>query len=102
MTQHTIILIQRKKIKSSRTFMDFNTVALAIEEIIRLYENFLQEQNPNARNINYDIADLNNYIDRFEDIGCLVYEPSIQAYIPHDREWIKSRIFNHLKKLSRR
>ncbi|KAG4081369.1 enhancer of rudimentary [Neocallimastix lanati (nom. inval.)] len=72
MTQHTIILIQRKKGRNSRTYMDFNTVALAVEEIIRLYEQFLQEQNPNARNINYDISDLNGYIDRFEDIGCLV------------------------------
>ncbi|KAG4100645.1 enhancer of rudimentary [Neocallimastix lanati (nom. inval.)] len=102
MTQHTIILIQRKKARNSRTYMDFNTVALAIEELIRLYEGYLQEQNPNARNINYDISDLNEYIDHFEDIGCLVYEPSVQAYIPHDRDWIKSRIFNHLKKLSRR
>jgi len=43
-----------------------------IKGLIRLYESFLQEQNPNARNINYDIADLNGYIDRFEDIGALV------------------------------
>lgn len=28
------------------------------------------------------------------------YEHSIQAYLPYDRQWIKQKIFQHLKKLA--
>jgi hypothetical protein len=68
--------------------------------------------NPNARNFTYDIKDLYNYIDQLSDLGALVYvsiyheltpfisfDQNLKAYVPHNKDWIKERVFKHLKKL---
>ncbi|EEF46862.1 Protein enhancer of rudimentary, putative [Ricinus communis] len=68
--------------------------------ICGLYERKLKDLNPAIRNITYDIADLYNFIDGLADMSALVYEHSIQAYLPNDRQWIKQRMFQHLKKLA--
>ncbi|KAG6649735.1 hypothetical protein CIPAW_07G231200 [Carya illinoinensis] len=68
--------------------------------ICGLYERKLKELNPAIRNITYDIADLYNFIDGLADMSALVYDHSIHAYLPYDRQWIKQRTFHHLKKLA--
>ncbi|KAH7523950.1 hypothetical protein FEM48_Zijuj06G0066400 [Ziziphus jujuba var. spinosa] len=68
--------------------------------ICGLYERKLKELNPASRNITYDIADLYNFIDGLTDMSALVYDHGIQAYLPCDRQWIKQRTFQHLKKLA--
>ena len=50
------------------------------------------------KNITYDISDLYNYIDNLCDLCCLVFQPQSNSYVPHNKEWIKARIFEHLKK----
>jgi hypothetical protein len=30
------------------------------------------------------------------------YDHSIQAFLPYDRQWIKQKLFQHLKKLAQR
>ncbi|KXS17092.1 rudimentary enhancer [Gonapodya prolifera JEL478] len=97
---HTIVLLQKTQNRTSRTFMDYDTLELAIEEIIKMFETRLKELNPSVRNINYDINDLHHYIDTLGDISCLVFSPYQQAYVPHDREWIKSRILAHLRRVA--
>jgi len=98
MTKHTIVLIQFTQSRGTRSYNDYETVALAMDGICRLYEEKLQKQYPNLRNITYDINDLNSYIDGLADLSALVYDPNINAYVPHNKDWIKARIFNHLKK----
>ncbi|KAE9452149.1 hypothetical protein C3L33_15948, partial [Rhododendron williamsianum] len=68
--------------------------------ICGLYERKLKELNPAIRNITYDIADLYNFMDGLADLSALVYDHSIQAYLPYDRQWIKQRTFRHLEKLA--
>ncbi|KAJ3087015.1 hypothetical protein HK102_011979, partial [Quaeritorhiza haematococci] len=72
MTAHTILLVQRTTDKSTRTYADFETVSLAIEEVIRTYEDRLKELNPYARKISYDVSDLHKYIDSLTDVAALV------------------------------
>eukprot|EP00252_Welwitschia_mirabilis_P027821 TRINITY_DN9697_c0_g1_i1.p1 TRINITY_DN9697_c0_g1~~TRINITY_DN9697_c0_g1_i1.p1 ORF type:complete len:104 (-),score=16.52 TRINITY_DN9697_c0_g1_i1:228-539(-) len=98
--RHTIILMQTGPNRSSRTFMDFESTSQAMDGICALYERKLKELNPTLRNITYDIADLYNFIDGLADLSALVYDHSLQAYLPCDRQWIKQRTFRQLKKLA--
>ncbi|KAL5144818.1 Enhancer of rudimentary [Glycine soja] len=110
--RHTIILMQASPNRATRTFMDFESITQAMGGICALYERKLKELNPAIRNLSYDIVDLYNFIDGLADMsalvdyhGCLVstcsYDHSSHAYVPHDRQWIKQRTFQHLKKLAR-
>ncbi|XP_065861964.1 enhancer of rudimentary homolog [Euphorbia lathyris] len=98
--RHTIILMQTSHSRASRTFMDFDSISQAMDGICGVYERKLKELNPAMRNITYDIGDLYNFIDGLADMSALVYDHSIQAYLPYDRQWIKQRTFQHLKKLA--
>ncbi|KAG6556815.1 hypothetical protein Mapa_001762 [Marchantia paleacea] len=98
--RHTIILMQPIMNRATRTFMDFDTVSAAMDGICGIYEKKLKELNPTVHNITYDIADLYKFIDSLTDMSALVFDPSINAYIPYDRQWIKQRAFQHLKKLA--
>ncbi|KAF7150944.1 hypothetical protein RHSIM_Rhsim02G0210500 [Rhododendron simsii] len=107
--RHTIILMQTSQNRATRTFMDYDSISQAMDEVIYccaspgicgLYERKLKELNPAMRNITYDIADLYNFMDGLADLSALVYDHSIQAYLPYDRQWIKQRTFRHLEKLA--
>ncbi|GBG82284.1 hypothetical protein CBR_g34568 [Chara braunii] len=86
--------------RASRTFMDYETVPAAMDGICGIFERRLKEANPSVRNITYDINDLYKFIDSLADLSALVLDHSINAYVPHDRQWIKQRAFQHLKKLA--
>ncbi|CAN6273447.1 unnamed protein product, partial [Urochloa humidicola] len=100
--RHTIILMQPSQNRASRTFMDYNSVNQALDGICGLYERKIRDINPMVPNITYDISDLYNFIDGLADISALVFDHSIQAFLPYDRQWIKQKLFQHLKKLSQR
>ncbi|CAA0838327.1 Enhancer of rudimentary homolog [Striga hermonthica] len=98
--RHTIILMQASHNRASRTFMDYDSISQAMDGICGLYERKLKELNPASRNITYDISDLYNFIDGLHDFSALVYDHSIQAYLPYDRQWIKQKTLQHLRKLA--
>ncbi|KAL9256641.1 Enhancer of rudimentary-like protein [Drosera capensis] len=100
--RHTIILMQTSPSRATRTFMDFGSITQAMDGICGMYEKKLKEINPAIRNISYDIGDLYNFIDGLADMSALVYDHSIQAYLPYDRQWIKQKTLQHLKKLAGR
>ncbi|KAL6633996.1 hypothetical protein ACP70R_026667 [Stipagrostis hirtigluma subsp. patula] len=100
--RHTIILMQPSQNRASRTFMDYNSINHALDGICGLYERKIRDINPMVPNITYDISDLYNFIDGLADISALVYDNSIQAFLPYDRQWIKQKLFQHLKKLAQR
>jgi hypothetical protein len=45
---------------------------LCILAVVKLYEHKLKELNPTVKQITYDVADLNNYLDSLQDICALV------------------------------
>jgi len=100
MVKHTILLIQFTQNKSTRQYQDYNSVANAMDGICGFFEQKLRQMNPNVTNITYDINDLYQYIDSLGDLGALTLDPRIQAYVPHNKEWIKQRVFKHLKKMA--
>ncbi|XP_031097093.1 enhancer of rudimentary homolog [Ipomoea triloba] len=98
--KHTIILMQTSQHRATRTFMDYDSITQAMDGICALYGKKLKELNPAIRNISYDISDLYNFIDGLAEMSALVYDHSIQAYLPCDRQWIKQKTLQHLKKLA--
>ncbi|KAG5589037.1 hypothetical protein H5410_039551, partial [Solanum commersonii] len=98
--RHTIVLMQTSQNRATRTFMDYESISQAMDGICALYERKLKELNPAIREITYDISDLYNFIDGLADMSALVYDHSIQAYLPYDRQWIKQKTLQHLKKLA--
>jgi hypothetical protein len=97
--RHTIILMQPGN-RATRTFMDYDSIASAMDGICGLFEKRLKDSNPNLRNITYDIADLYRYIEALTDMSALVFDPAISAYAPFDRAWIKQQAFQRLKRLA--
>ncbi|KAJ3679189.1 hypothetical protein LUZ60_017200 [Juncus effusus] len=98
--RHTIILLQTTQSRASRTFIDFDSISQAIDGICGMYERKIKEMNPHLHNITYDITDLYNFIDGLADLSALVFDHQIQAYLPYDRQWIKQKAFQHLKRLA--
>ncbi|KAI8853327.1 enhancer of rudimentary [Chytridium lagenaria] len=96
--EHTILFIQKTTSKHTRTWSDFDTAELALNAIISIFEERLKEMNPAQKQINYDISELNKYIDELGDLGVLVYSPKLQAYRPFDKSWIKQQILIQLKR----
>ena len=124
--RHTIVLVQHSQDPKTRTFQDYDTVTSAMDGdptpnprcearsrlramslmpldarvagVCKMYEKKLKQLNPTVRQISYDIADLFRYVDSLGDLCCLVFDPSTNQYAPHNKEWIKDRVFNILKK----
>eukprot|EP00054_Salpingoeca_dolichothecata_P025146 m.173813 g.173813 ORF g.173813 m.173813 type:complete len:74 (-) comp25259_c0_seq1:126-347(-) len=68
-----------------------------MDGICKMFEAHLKAMHPREPAINYDIADLYEYLDSFADISALVYQNSSGHYIPHNAEWIKNRVYATLK-----
>ncbi|CAK9151929.1 unnamed protein product [Ilex paraguariensis] len=92
--------MQTSQNRATRTFMDYGSISQAMDGICGLYERKLKDLNPAIRNITYDIEDLYAFIDGLADMSALTYDHSLQAFLPYDRQWIKQRMFQHLKKLA--
>ncbi|KAI9306988.1 enhancer of rudimentary [Cunninghamella echinulata] len=101
MTAHTILLIQPNNSPSSRTYYDFETVALAMNNIATLYEQHLLKENPRLSQLQYRAEDLLRYIDEHKEFVALVFEPSTNSYKPHNQTWIKERLISHLSNQQR-
>jgi hypothetical protein len=68
----TIVLLQTTNAVTSRTYLDFPRVELAIDAITKMYEERLQLISPGSKNLTYDVQDLFRWMDSLFDISCLV------------------------------
>ena len=96
--QHAILLIQLTPAHDSRTWIDFETPARAVQGAIDLYEDRLRSFNPLQRDIKYTVEDLFRFLDGLADLSCLLFDPALQAYAPKPREWIKQQALVYLQK----
>lgn len=94
---HTIILIQSGK-QDTRTYSDFESVNECIEGICHLFEDHLKKLEPDSASITYDISQLFDFIDKLEDISCLVFQKSTKTYAPYNKDWIKEKIYILLRR----
>ena len=104
---------------ASRTFLEYETLAAAMDGVCLLYERELTALNPKMENIAYDISDLYSYLEQLTDVSLLMcvpgplvacrvplprprpracsYHEPISAYVPRDKEWLKKQLYSHLR-----
>ena len=68
-----------------------------MDGITRMFEHHLKETTGQTT-ITYDLGQLNAYIDRLKDLSCMCFQPSTNSYVPNDKEWIKNKILENLKR----
>eukprot|EP01114_Cavostelium_apophysatum_P003120 TRINITY_DN1286_c0_g1_i1.p1 TRINITY_DN1286_c0_g1~~TRINITY_DN1286_c0_g1_i1.p1 ORF type:complete len:103 (+),score=5.19 TRINITY_DN1286_c0_g1_i1:203-511(+) len=98
MSRHTIVLFQFTPNIATRSYSDYDSVALALDGICKMFERKLRQDNPNTRNITYDVEQLFLYIDNLQDLGVLVLDDRNGAYVPRNKDWIKQKVFEHLRR----
>eukprot|EP00614_Pseudopedinella_elastica_P033252 CAMPEP_0172643966 /NCGR_PEP_ID=MMETSP1068-20121228/238962_1 /TAXON_ID=35684 /ORGANISM="Pseudopedinella elastica, Strain CCMP716" /LENGTH=107 /DNA_ID=CAMNT_0013458143 /DNA_START=9 /DNA_END=332 /DNA_ORIENTATION=- len=92
---HTILLKQEGKAK---TFTSHPTFDSAVDAIISMYEAKLKELNPTLPHIQYDIGDLNAYIDTMTDLTAMVLDQSTCQYQGVSKAKVKAGILANLTK----
>ncbi|KAJ8308708.1 hypothetical protein KUTeg_013582 [Tegillarca granosa] len=95
---HTILLVQPSHRAETRTYSDYESVNECLEGICKIYEEHLKKSNPNSPSITYDISQLFDFIDHLADLSCLVFQKNAGCYSPHDKEWVKEKIYVMLRK----
>ena len=95
---HTILLVQSGLKPETRTYSDYETVNEAMEGLCRIYEEHLKGSNPDKAAITYDISQLFDFMDQMADLSCLVYQRDTSTYSPHNRDWIKEKVYVLLRK----
>ncbi|KAL3985169.1 Protein enhancer of rudimentary [Acanthocheilonema viteae] len=98
LSSHTILLIQPVARVESRTWSDYETTTDCMEGICKIFEEHLKKLNPNSASITYDVQNLFEFIDRLADLSCLVWENTVKAYAPHNKDWIKEQIYILLRR----
>ncbi len=66
--------------------------------VCKMYEEHLKRLNPNSPSITYDISHLFDFIDQLTDLSCLVLDKNSLQYMPHNKDWIKEKIYVLLRK----
>ncbi|EGD79537.1 hypothetical protein PTSG_10107 [Salpingoeca rosetta] len=97
---HCILLVQANKSLASRTYSDYENVKEAMTGVCQMYEAHLREVYPTKTHIHYEVADLFSFIDALADLSCLVLQPDTLNYKPHDKEWIKAKVYMTLKSMT--
>lgn len=94
---------------------------VAFVAIVHIFETRLKELNPHVPSVTYDISHLHQYIDSLTDVCALVYaltfkydcsnlltrdwgrfDKQTRQYAPRDRQWIKDKLLNHLRRVAKR
>ena len=63
-----------------------------------MFEGELRRLNPTIPTLTYDVSDLLRWVDSLPDMSLLAFSVPVNAYIPHDKDWIKTRLYQHLRR----
>eukprot|EP00662_Eupelagonemidae_sp_cell21_P046630 gene46630-57416_t len=91
---HATSLYQPTRQTNSRTFSDFENIGDAMNG---LFERRLKADHPRSADITYDVADLFKFLDSLEDLSLLLFHEQRKAYQPFGADWIKNKLYVHLK-----
>ena len=124
--QHTLVLIQSTPQSISRHYTDHPNLDAALDAIVAAFEQQLTGRSQHLQYdstitiaavqrihcaahslthspsvlviVRYDITQLFSFVDRLPDLALLVFAPHLRAYEPHDKQWVKSAVYEHLKR----
>ncbi|KAG0257238.1 hypothetical protein DFQ27_005252 [Actinomortierella ambigua] len=69
---HTILLIQTSQAPSSKTYIECASVAVAMDELIAMYEEILKSKYPHKERIEFDVNDVLEMVYNLPDCAALV------------------------------
>ncbi|XP_025105019.1 enhancer of rudimentary homolog [Pomacea canaliculata] len=95
---HTILLVQPNTRPDTRTYSDYESLNECLEGICKIFEEHLKRIHPQDQCITYDISQLFDFMDQLSDLSCLVLQKSTGTYVPHNKEWLKEKIYHMLRK----
>ncbi|XP_076464420.1 enhancer of rudimentary homolog [Babylonia areolata] len=95
---HTILLVQPTARPDTRTYSDYESLNECLEGICKIFEEHLKRIHPTDQCITYDISQLFDFMDQLSDLSCLVLQKSTGTYVPHNKEWLKEKIYHMLRK----
>merc|ERR1712226_640898 len=95
---HTILLIQTGRGSDTKTFSDYESLDEALEGICKTFEEHLKRTNPTKPTITYDVSQLFDFIDQLPDLSCFLLEKEHGLYAPYDKDWIKTQVYELLRK----
>ena len=97
--KHCILLIQPSQDSHSRTYTDHASVGDALASLVETYENGLRGKNQaGGAPVTYSSAQLLGFLDSLHDLSMLAFTSSVNAYVPYDRTWIKTRVYGSLQR----
>merc|ERR1712039_811452 len=94
---HTIMLVQFREKQSTRTYEEYENFSGAVQGLCQMFEQALKLQATESGSAKYTLEELWEFIDELQDIVVLTLNEQTGEYKPHDREWIKRRVFEGLK-----
>ncbi|KAH7046294.1 enhancer of rudimentary [Linnemannia elongata] len=89
---HTILLVQKTQAASSKTYIECSSVAVAMDEVIKMYEDYLKNKYPNKERIEFDVNEVLDMVFNLPDCAALVLDTRSGTYIPHDKSWIQKQV----------
>ncbi|XP_069118606.1 enhancer of rudimentary homolog isoform X1 [Argopecten irradians] len=95
---HTILLVQATRKPETRTYSDYESVNDCMEGICKIFEEHLKKMNSDCPSITYDISQLFDFMDQLEDLSCLVFQRHSKSYTPHNKDWVKEKIYIMLRR----
>ncbi|BFZ12405.1 hypothetical protein BsWGS_15444 [Bradybaena similaris] len=95
---HTILLVQPNQRPETRTYSDYESLNECLEGICKIFEEHLKRLHPHDPSITYDISQLFEFIDQLTDLSCLVFQKTYGTYTPHNKDWLKEKIYHMLRK----
>eukprot|EP00450_Noctiluca_scintillans_P028572 CAMPEP_0194543626 /NCGR_PEP_ID=MMETSP0253-20130528/86120_1 /TAXON_ID=2966 /ORGANISM="Noctiluca scintillans" /LENGTH=102 /DNA_ID=CAMNT_0039390411 /DNA_START=15 /DNA_END=323 /DNA_ORIENTATION=- len=96
-SNHTILLVQFDQTKDSRSYVDYETLAGALDGVCQMYRQSLKSRTMSSADESPDA--LVNFLDGLGDISCLVFNPTSNSYVPHNLKWIRAKIVDYLEKM---
>ncbi|KAF9138340.1 hypothetical protein BGX30_009269 [Mortierella sp. GBA39] len=91
-SSHTILLVQKTQAASSKTYIECSSVATAMDEVIKMYEEYLKNKYPNKERIEFDVNEVLDMVFNLPDCAALVLDTRSGTYIPHDKSWIQKQV----------
>ncbi|KAH7819877.1 putative Enhancer of rudimentary-like protein [Monocercomonoides exilis] len=97
-SKHTVLLLQTSKDFQSRTYLHFSSVGEALDGLVLMYEQALAHTDPSYTPAVRKFTEIYEFFDSFVDLGVLVFTPAVNGYRPYTRQWLKEKLFEHLKR----
>ena len=96
MVGKVMLLIQNKTDLDSKRYQEFQALDKFFDYLLKVFEDKLRGKLQKNENFTYDLGDLYEYLDELPEIICLIYSEEFRNYTPHDKNWIKSKLYVYL------